>query len=84
MSCACKDTAMKAGKLSEDKSVFEEVKGWKKIFYAIEKVIITVISFIIVVAISPITLFVVIFRSFIGKESRIKASSIVKLFKKKS
>ena len=82
MGCACKDTAMKAGKLSEDKSVFEQVKGWKKIFYIIEKVIISVISFIIVVAISPITLFVMIFRSFIGKKNVIKTSSIVKLFKK--
>jgi len=82
MACACKETAKKAGELSEDSTVFEEIKGWKKVLYAIEKFIISVLVFVIIVAISPILLFVMIFRGFLGTKDTIKLSKVVSVLKK--
>ena len=82
MACACKETAKKAGELSEDSTVFEEIKGWKKVLYIIERFIISILSFVIIIAISPIMLFIMIFRGLLGTKNTIKVSKMVNLLKK--
>lgn len=82
MACACKETAKKAGELSEDSTVFEEISGWKKVLFIIERFIISVLSFVIIVAISPIMLFIMIFRGLLGTKNTIKVSKMVNLLKK--
>lgn len=81
MACACKETAKKAGELSEDSTVFEEIKGWKKVLYTIERLIISVVAFVIIVAISPLMLFIMIFRGLLGTKNTIKLSKMVSVLK---